>query len=287
MAMTEAHRIAEVLSGRSLPSRETYRVPCPAHGGRYDNLAITQEGDRVLFYCHSRGCSYEQIAAAIPSYEWNNGAFIPREFTKDKREPKPLTLRAKSSKYSDLAEQIWASASDQHGVPYHAYVKAKGFTYHYGGRLAEMPRDLYPLKKGDSLLVLKMTDEQDCFTGVQVIAERKDASGWVKRSFGSVGMMPLGLFDLRLGKFLVVEGWATGVAAKQLFPWATPLIAFGSNLDRVAELWQRRFPGAEILVVPDDSDNRDLWDLKNDSRFTAELNRKVRLIEGAFHVQAA
>jgi len=100
-------------------------------------------------------------------------------------------------------------------------------------------------------------------------------------------MMPLGLFDLRLGKFLVVEGWATGVAAKQLFPWATPLIAFGSNLNRIAELWQRRFPDAAILVVPDDSQNRDLWDLKNDPNLKAELTRMVRQIEGVFHAEAA
>ena len=286
--MTEAQRLAEYFVGRSLPSRDSHRIPCPVHGGRDSNAVISNDSGRTRFFCHSHGCSFYELVPLIPSYLWDGGSFIPRSQTPSKREPEPLTLRGKETKYTPLAEEIWVSANEPlDEVRQHAYCRAKGFDYHYGARLGRMPKDLYPLKKGDAILVLKMQDEQGIFTGVQVIAERRDDKGFLKRTYGSTGMMPLGLFDLRAGKFLVVEGWATGVAAKQLFPWATPLIAFGSNLNRVAELWQRRFPGAEILVVPDDSGNRDLWDLKNDPNLKAELTRTVRQIEGVFHAEAA
>jgi phage/plasmid primase-like uncharacterized protein len=286
--MTEAQRLAEYFVGRSLPICDSHRIPCPVHGGKDQNAVISHESGRTLFYCHSHRCSFYELVPLIPSYLWDSGSYIPRIQTPSKREPEPLTIRGKETKYTSLAEEIWVSASEPlDEVRHHAYCRAKGFDYHYGARQGRMPKDLYPLKAGDSLLVLKMQDEQDIFTGVQVIAEREDDKGFIKRTFGSTGMMPLGLFDLKAGRFLVVEGWATGVAAKQLFPWATPLIAFGSNLDRIAELWQRRFPDAAILLVPDDSQNRDLWDLKNAPSLRAELAQTVEKVEGAFHAEAA
>jgi hypothetical protein len=286
--VTEAQRLAEYFVGRSLPTSDSHRIPCPVHGGKDPNAVISYRNGGTLFHCHSHGCSFYELVPLIPSYLWDSGSLIPRSQTPSKLEPEPLTLRGKETKYTQLAEEIWVSANEPlDEVRHHAYCRAKGFDYYYGARLGRMPKGLFPLKAGDLLLVLQMQDEQGIFTGVQVIAERKDDKGFIKRTFGSTGMMPMGLFDLTAGKFLVVEGWATGVAAKQLFPWATPVIAFGSNLDRVAQLWQRRFPAAEILVVPDDSENRDLWDLKNDPEFRAELMRMARQIKEVFHVEAA
>lgn len=281
--MTEAQRLAEFFIGKPLPTRDSHRIPCPVHQGKDPNAVISHENGRTLFYCHSHGCRFADLASVVPSYLWDNGAFIPASEMPKKRQPAPLTLRGKETKYSKLAEEIWVSANEPlDEVRHHAYCRAKGFDCHYGARLGRMPQALYPLDKGDSILVLKMQDEQDIFTGVQIIAEREDGKGFIKRTFGPTGLMPLGLFDLKAGRFLVVEGWATGVAAKQLFPWATPLIAFGSNLDRIAELWQRRFPEAAILLVTDDSQNCDLWDLKNDPSLRVELARMVENIEGAF-----
>ena len=41
------------------------RIPCPAHGGANPNLALWVNDDGIAARCHSTGCSYADIAAAI------------------------------------------------------------------------------------------------------------------------------------------------------------------------------------------------------------------------------
>ena len=41
------------------------RIPCPAHGGTNPNLALWVNDDGIAARCHSTGCSYADIAAAI------------------------------------------------------------------------------------------------------------------------------------------------------------------------------------------------------------------------------
>ena len=41
------------------------RIPCPAHGGTNPNLALWVNDDGIAARCHSAGCSYADIAAAI------------------------------------------------------------------------------------------------------------------------------------------------------------------------------------------------------------------------------
>ena len=282
--MSEAQTIAEWATGRPQQTRESYRIPCPVHGGKDHNAVVTDQGNRTLFVCHSHGCTFHDLVAVAPSHIWDSGSFIPRSETREKREPKPLTLRARETKYTHLGEEIWVSANEPlDEVRHHAYCRAKGFDYHYGARLGRMPQDLYPLRAGDSVLVLQMQDEQGIFTGVQVIAERKDDKGFIKRTLGSTGIMPLHANDPTQNKFIIVEGWATGVAASQLFPWAVPIVAFGSRIHDVAELWNRRFPDSLIFPAPDDADNVDLWDMKNDPALSDRLARKTAEIREAFN----
>jgi hypothetical protein len=43
-----------------------FRFPCPAHGGKRDSVTASMGDDgRALLCCHSKGCSAEQIAAAV------------------------------------------------------------------------------------------------------------------------------------------------------------------------------------------------------------------------------
>ena len=55
-------------AGRRVHGHEL-RIPCPAHQGEDDNLAlwIDRHGnpDRIAAYCHSRSCSYTDIAQAV------------------------------------------------------------------------------------------------------------------------------------------------------------------------------------------------------------------------------
>ena len=41
------------------------RIPCPAHSGTNPNLALWVNNDGIAARCHSAGCSYADIAAAI------------------------------------------------------------------------------------------------------------------------------------------------------------------------------------------------------------------------------
>ena len=41
------------------------RIPCPAHGGANANLSLWESDDGIGAKCHSAGCSYAEIAAAI------------------------------------------------------------------------------------------------------------------------------------------------------------------------------------------------------------------------------
>ena len=62
----DADRIAHALTDRPKRSGESWRVPCPAHGGEGPNLSLRNaDGGRLLTYCHSRGCSFKSIIAAL------------------------------------------------------------------------------------------------------------------------------------------------------------------------------------------------------------------------------
>lgn len=41
------------------------RCRCPGHGGEDANLAVKQENEKILLYCHSHNCSFEQIVRGL------------------------------------------------------------------------------------------------------------------------------------------------------------------------------------------------------------------------------
>ena len=62
----DADRIAHALTDRPKRSGDSWRVPCPAHGGEGPNLSLRNgDGGRLLTYCHSKGCSFKDIIAAL------------------------------------------------------------------------------------------------------------------------------------------------------------------------------------------------------------------------------
>ena len=62
----DADRIAHALTDKPKRSGESWRVPCPAHGGEGPNLSLRNgDGGRLLTYCHSKGCSFKDIIAAL------------------------------------------------------------------------------------------------------------------------------------------------------------------------------------------------------------------------------
>ena len=52
-------------SGRRVRGGKQLSLPCPAHGGRRDNLSLLVLGDGLAAKCFSGGCAYSDIRAAL------------------------------------------------------------------------------------------------------------------------------------------------------------------------------------------------------------------------------
>lgn len=280
--MREYQRIAEYCANRSFREQAEYRVPCPAHGGKDDNLAISEsQSGRTLFCCHSHGCSFEQISAALPSWIWDNGANIPARETFRKVEPKPLTLRVKDdSKTYDFAERMWIN-SEYLDRTDHAYAVRKKFQPSAHCKVGTLPHKFGPLSEGDKVLVIKMVDEQGIFNGVQLINEAGD------RAFaGGQGMLVLSNTWWDEGcTFHVVEGYATGTAVPHMFKGEKdiPVVAFSlNNMTKVEQLLRSRINQEREfdpnIICHEEPEGIDIWDVVNDPEKRqrwAELQREA------------
>lgn len=272
--MSEAHRIAEYCAGKSLPTQRNYRVPCPAHGGKNNNLSISEgRNGKTVFACHSHGCSFEQIRDAIPEGLWNESVgFVMNEsgwnslrHLASKSKPAP-TLKKKGDEVAatkKFAEEMW-NASTYSPTTDHAYAVHKKFGLCAHVREAVMPRDYAEtLKKGDRVLVIKMTDEDGCFVGVQLINEEG------KKIFaGNAGMLICSYTEVldNTVQFHVVEGYATATAVPRMYPDQNNIavVAFSKGqLEKVARLIKDRFGASTKVVVHHEHENIDLWDVVN------------------------
>ena len=98
------------------------RIPCPAHGGTNPNLALWANDDGIGAKCHSAGCSYADIAAAIQQHY---GVSITRRTRDDgNREGtfSPTTRPAPAKISADLrpyAHQLWNRSTPVHPWPDH------------------------------------------------------------------------------------------------------------------------------------------------------------------------
>ena len=93
---TTLDHLAALTSSRISSGR--LRVPCPAHGGTNPNLALWVNDDGIAARCHSAGCSYADIAAAIktrygisinPTRHHHNPIPVAARATSTRRTPQP------------------------------------------------------------------------------------------------------------------------------------------------------------------------------------------------------
>lgn len=79
MNSLDASDVAHRLTDRPTQSGNEWRAPCPAHDGEDNNLAITNSNDvdrRLLLFCHSHGCTYKDIIAALRERGIITGDFV-------------------------------------------------------------------------------------------------------------------------------------------------------------------------------------------------------------------
>ena len=93
---TTLEHLAALTSSRISSGR--LRIPCPAHGGTNPNLALWVNDDGIAARCHSTGCSYADIAAAVhhhygiainPKQDHYNPTAVATKLTSTKRTPQP------------------------------------------------------------------------------------------------------------------------------------------------------------------------------------------------------
>ena len=94
------------------------RIPCPSHGGTNLNLALWVNDDGIAARCHSAGCSYADIDAAIldrygtsinPRRYHNNPTTVDTRTTTTSRTSEP---RPKAQDLRPYAINLW-----HHSVP--------------------------------------------------------------------------------------------------------------------------------------------------------------------------
>ena len=79
------------------------RCRCPGHGGEDANLAVKQEGEKILLHCHSRNCTYQEILSGLGL--WNNPLPVKAEPKAKDKEPKPK--QANKSKPKSKCDFSW------------------------------------------------------------------------------------------------------------------------------------------------------------------------------------
>lgn len=262
---SEAHRIAEYCAGKPLSSRHQYRVPCPSHGGRDNNLVITEgRSGRTVFQCHSHGCSFSEIREAIPSDIWDTTVHSTSIWSPRPLPPTPVTFSVREedrSDYTDFGLEMWKAAECRPETD-HAYAVKKHFGLGTYCREAVMPRRHAMIEKGERVLVIRMTDEDGCFVGSQLINEKGD-----KAFAGNAGMLIMqGVHAVTSETtFHVVEGFATGTAIPLIFPKESDVtvVAFSkSALAKTAQLMRERF--SKRVLTHHEVENIDMWDVVYD-----------------------
>lgn len=185
------------------------------------------------------------------------------------KRPRVPATPLKVSCTAQYARQLWLK-SHWMEISDHAYARRKGISDSFGvkrgfasGRVIGRDADclIVPNRNWDGAVI-----------GVECInSEGK------KQTFGSKGILILGHPEgARI--IHVCEGWATMWACFQLFPRPHGgVVAFGSQLDKIAEEAGRQFTGKVAVHV--ETGNRDVWDYWK----SEESERYVASVMEAFH----
>ena len=114
----DAQRIAHALTDKPKRSGESWRVPCPAHGGDGPNLSIRNgDGGRLLTFCHSRGCSFKDIIAALRERGIVGDFERSWTFPPDNKGFQKVVTRTDFVDQSGQAGKTFYSPGEQDGTP--------------------------------------------------------------------------------------------------------------------------------------------------------------------------
>ena len=114
----DADRIAHSLSDKPKRSGDSWRVPCPAHGGDGPNLSLRNgDGGRLLTFCHSRGCSFKDIIAALRDRRIVGDFERSWTYPADRKGVQKVVTRRDFVDQSGQADKSIKSPGKQNGTP--------------------------------------------------------------------------------------------------------------------------------------------------------------------------
>jgi hypothetical protein len=230
--MTPLDRFIDALASHECYPRQRgdkWQARCPVHGGRdRDSLTISEGLDgRVLVYCHSKGCNFDDILAAV-GLEVADG--FPRE---EKEAPAPTVspLGLRPEQYRQPPGQAPPPEEEPEPEAVYAYTDADG----------QPCIEVLRFKKGDS-----KTFRQRRWTGGRWEWRLGDGPRPLYR-------LPELLAAIRAGKRVyLVEGEKAAEAVRGLGLVATT--ALGGACEKPSSWraeWSEQLRDARVVILPD------------------------------------
>jgi phage/plasmid primase-like uncharacterized protein len=175
--------------------------------------------------------------------------------------PRPKPRREAPPEKRDTApyaRRLWAAGDDSDkAIQTHPYALRKRVQHALGARRGTASGSV--VGADADCLLIPMRDWDGHLTGVECINPEGK-----KQTFGSKGLLVLGMPEDRLATVHICEGWATAWALAMMFPLPFAcVVTFGKGrLEKTAREAAERFPGDVLMHV--EKHNRDAWDVWND-----------------------
>jgi putative DNA primase/helicase len=209
-------------------------------------------GDGFKLIQHFTGCtpaeSLQQVAHILGM---DSGDYQPPPVNISTPERPPEPTRAPT--YNE-AKAIWGrvqSCRDDALIASHPYAIRKGITWAAGAARGRVSGSL--IGKDADCIVVPMHTLEGEFCGVECInGEGK------KQTFGNKGVLLLGDKKNKSLPIHLVEGWADGVSAKEMFGDVLAVVVFGKDaLEKKAAEIQSYNPARSITIWPDNDKTKE------------------------------
>lgn len=246
----DASYVSDCLSGKQIgPNQWEARCPCGDHPDYPLHLSNGKSG-KLLWDCKG-GCDSESVWRTL--VEMRAVTAVPH---RSKVAARLERCRAKDVRLQRETEavlrELWNNSRG--AVPNHPYAQRKGIYRDFGARRG-IVTGVYGYE-ADCILIPMFSVTGDP-VGIEFINEDGE-----KRAKGHKGWNLQGNYKSPGGLLHIVEGWATGFAVAEDFPFDHGVVVcFGTNLDKYELEAKRRLD--KPTYVHREPGNVDYWDLKH------------------------
>ena len=245
--MLTARYISDFLNGKQVgPNQWVAPCPCGPHSNAKLYLSDGRNG-KVLMDCKHPSCDYYSVKEALIHI----GAIKP-EWTQVPNSKTAASLKSCREQVA-LLREIWESCEG--AVSSHPYAIKKGIDRDFGARRG-MVRGAFPYEADCIVIPMFSLDGKPC--GLECINEEGH-----KRAVGKKGWNLQGNYKSPNGILHMVEGWATGFAVAEDFPFDHGVIICfgGGSIEKFA--WEAEKRLGKRTYIHREPNKVDYWDLKH------------------------